>query len=851
MGASSSGGADGGMVQACTVRLNCAINGSIDGRDCQDGFCVWTMCEDDTQCGSRACLDGVCGEVTLCSGDAQCPGGICEEGRCTTGCADDAECNEGAPLPVNTCDNGRCRQRCFGDQTCLLNGGICEGGVCIPPECTTSDDCDRDGALECVDSRCVPFTSCQGDADCSGQGAYCDEGGVCRTRPPCSRDVDCGEDAVCEEGVCIPAPSCGVMSMCGPGTECVGDRCVPEVACRGNAECVAPEICRAGACGMPAVAVVARIAISSHLGLCDPLLDTRSACVLQVRPGDDVALTAVALDAAGRILPGINVDWQSDVTTVVDVVAGPAALSVATAGMTAGSAFVTASRGNITSPALNIINLGPPPAGIRVTVIQANSGAVVRNASVIVNSAAAVMTGMDGSVTVDRTLLTPPYTISVFHPQFDYVTLAELPAEATEDLDVVVPVVPVELFEATAGLRGSVNLAQAASVGPVAFSLSGVSAPNVTGLSFSRLLGEQFNAEVSLPVIGTQNIPLPGGITLSAELPLIGAQDIKTNFDVLGTGGRRVAWTFGGNLPLTAVTGLIGLGNPAGAIFALLPFFEGLTHGLTTGLLLTDLPYVVDGETDFDGEPDVDGDGNETEEVPDYLAFPQSTLTVRQEQTLRTHVKFSGFPTGAQNQDALIAVGARVPGHGFVPLGMTGTPGGGAAVNGAGVKLAPRYGGLEAGDYAVAVFAFGGGGNNAPAQISIRTTHADVLPPDVDLGAMLPFPGTATWRAGMRQLSLTPVAGADLHRAVLSGEDGNWRVYVPGSGVTTVQLPAIPAGLTERGSRGQVIEAVQVAPSIRTSPGEQVKTLVNAGGAGLAALSSETEGLSRSPITTP
>jgi len=30
-----------------------------------------------------------------------------------------------------------------------------------------------------------------------------------------------------------------------------------------------------------------------------------------------------------------------------------------------------------------------------------------------------------------------------------------------------------------------------------------------------------------------------------------------------------------------------------------------------------------------------------------------------------------------------------------------------------------------------------------------------------------------------------------------------------------------------------------------------VKTLVNAGGAGLAALSSETEGLSRSPITTP
>jgi hypothetical protein len=599
---------------------------------------------------------------------------------------------------------------------------------------------------------------------------------------------------------------------------------------------------------------VAKLVISTPLGLCDPLLDILAACTLTVRPGEQVTLGVLALDAAGRIIVGVTPQWASDQPGVAEAVSlGQGAL--VTSGVETGTTRVTASVGSATSPAVSVVNLGPAGAGVRVTVVDGRTGAPVRSAVVRVNQESAT-TPASGAVTWEAGV-EAPFTVSVFHASFDYVTLALLPAEAGGGLDAVVALEPVMPPEASGGLRGTVNLDAATSTGPVSLSLSGVSNPTVSGMSFSRLLGETFFVDISVPMLGSQRVPLPGGITLGAELPLLGPQVFKDAFYVLGEGGRRIAWTFGGRLPLMALVGLVGIGDPVTAILSLVPFFEGLTHGLATGYVLADLPYVVDGDTDYDGVADVNNNGVTGEWVPDYFAFPQAPLTVRQAQTLYTSVQFREFPPDASAPDALVVAGARVPGHGFIPLGMTSVAPPEAEAGYVPMKMAPRYGGLEVGDYTVAAFAFGATAGSTPSQLSLRVVSAETLPQEVDLGVMMPFPTGSSYRLlaspPSRLLTVRSVAGAHLMRVTLAGQDGQWMVYVPvAPGAQAVALPDVPLGMAERGRTGRAVEAIQVSVALRVQgAGEQVRALVGLDGQGLPRLAHETEGLSRSPLEAP
>lgn len=835
---SSGGGGEDAGVPECSIRLDCALDGRLDGRDCVEGRCVFVPCSDDSVCGSRACVNGQCADVVTCTGDRDCESGtVCEMEVCVAACGDDAECNTNG-IPVNTCSEGRCRQRCFGDQTCLLNGGICEGNVCIPPQCAADGDC-NDADLQCDNQRCVPFTACATDDVCEaeGPGRVCGPNGRCRQLDACTRDTDCA-DAVCTAGYCRPVEPCGSGGTCPDGTECVSNVCVTAPECRGNSDCTAPQLCRAGACQDPPTATVARVLIVSPAGLCDPVLDTLAGCELTVRPGDQVALSVIALDAAGRLIAGVSADWVTDASNVADVMAGPSSVTVLGGGMVAGSARITARSGNRTSPAVNVRNVGVSAAAVRVRVVEAGTGAALVGARVKVNAAEATVDAQ-GVAEFTAMQVQAPFTVSAFAADHDYLTLVDVPGPT---LDALLPLATAEPVQTAGGIRGTVNLQNAPSQGEVSFALAGVSAPNVPGLSFGRLLGETFNTAVSLPVIGNQRIPLPGGITLSAELPVVGQQNIKSEFFALGTGGRRLAWTFGGRIPLTAVTGLIGLqGGAQAAVFALVPYLEGLTHGLQTGLALTDLPYVRDGDTDFDGISDVDGDGNENELVPDYAAFPQAPLTVRQEQTLRTSVAVAG----AQMGQVLLVAGARVPGHGFVPLGMTSGTAAAAGTLSKMMKLAPRYGGLETGDYAVAAFTFGTGNI-----LSLRTRAYETLPTSVDLGSLPATPTGGGFTPGTRTSAYTNPSAVDVVRVVVGGSTGRWRIYVAGnSGMRTVLAPSVPAGLPDHAQQGVSVEAVQVSAALRDAA-SQLKTLADPGVSGLQRLGEEAEGLARGNLQT-
>lgn len=845
----SSSGVDGGGTE-CTNVLQCALNGSVDGRDCVDGQCIFKSCTRDQECGRRSCIEGRCADVSGCTKDEQCTDSVCIDGQCQPGCQDDAECNEGQPVAVFTCDRGHCRQRCVGDQTCLLNGGICEGGVCIPAQCSYDLECTEPGKTrECSIGRCQDYIPCTRDEQCGSPTMFCAPEARCRERPACLRDADCGEEGICFSGRCIPATTCGEgLPECAAGSNCMGGHCVPAAGCRGNSDCPTTKVCRAGQCMDPPQATVARVAISSPVGLCDPGLTSGSACALSARPGETLVLTAVALDGAGRVLAGAAADWTCEPESVAGV-SGMGSQALVTLASTGGTAQLTATVQGIASTPLTVTNLGPAPTGVRITVVDGRSGVPVPSATVWVNEAT-LTTGTDGRAHLAPDQTSAPFTVSVFHQSYDYVTLVELPAEDGGGLDAIIPLEPLSPPLHSAGLRGTVNVDAAPTEGEVSLALAGLSSPSPTSVSFASLLGETFRIDVDLPVLGRQQVPLPGGITLAAQLPVVGPRTFKEGFSVLGTGGRRVAWTFGGHVPLSALQRLVGMVDPVNAIFALVPFMEGLTHGLTTGLVLKEFPYVRDGDTVVDGVEDVDNDGDVDEMVPDYLAFPQTSISVRQEQTLYVGVRFSGFPSGLLGAgQALVVAGSRVPGHGFVPLGLAAIRPSQVEQTFVPVKMAPRYGGLETGDYSLAVYRFGAAGPDAPAEVSLRAASFETLPLQVDLGELMPLASGSSFAVvPVRTLDLLGVQGAHLHRATLEGADGRWRVYLaPGSDRRSVTLPAIPAGLPDRGQRGWVMEGIQVTDALRTTlPTDQVRALVAAqGNLALHRLDQETVGISR------
>jgi hypothetical protein len=234
--------------------------------------------------------------------------------------------------------------------------------------------------------------------------------------------------------------------------------------------------------------------------------------------------------------------------------------------------------------------------------------------------------------------------------------------------------------------------------------------------------------------------------------------------------------------------------------------------------------------------------------VPDYLAFPEARLTVRQEQTLRASVTVGGLPPGAAGGQALLAAGARVPGHGFVPLGLTNVRAAmGSTTLTRTMKMAPRYGGLEVGDCAVAAFAFGGGG-----QFSLRTTAAERLDAAVDLGSFLAFPSGSTYAPGSRALSVRGVTGADVQVALLQGASGRWRVWTAGGASASVTVPAVPAGMPERATAGAAFEAIAVGAALKAAAGaDPVATLADPSTQGFARLAQEAVGLSRGALPAP
>lgn len=788
------------------VEVDCRVDADCpDNHHCDDYQCVADECITDADCGAdeecvdgtcqpcqvetctgdgdcredELCLDGECQQPPACEDDLECPEGtVCEHGRCARPCTSDDDCGQ-----FHVCRDGHCLQQCISDASCQEPGTICEDNVCVPAECLSDEDCTEE-LTRCVAGRCESYTPCETDEDCGDPNWVCIDN-ICEELPTCAIDADCTGDkcaeppCVCKDGHCHPATTCTGEEDCLPDEDCVGGWCVPHV-CRGPDDCEAGQVCVGGVCTDPG----------------DPGTVTEIVIVTPGGPiyqGQQIQLQAMALTANGQEVAGVSFTWDSS---------EPARASVDTAGLLtggdeAGDTLVTASvdGSSATSDPVIFTNILELPADtLRVTVVSRGDRTPVEDATVMLVTSGdpqSLQTGANGTAT-----FTDPQEmvdVHVFSAGHDYVSIV-----GTSALDLLVPVPPRSDPGRQGGFTGQMTFP---GTGSVELGLAGASiGGNLVDLNFGRLLGEIFTVTVTTPM-GSFDLSLPAQMVMGANyqgMPF----EIKESYYVVGRTGLRTAWGLGGNLDMSVLYEIAGGGGSAGEILiGLLPYFAVFDHGLRPTVELFPMPRVED--TD-----DIDGDGDTAEMRPDWANFADVDITPDQGQDMALEVTPPQLPTHA---DQPVTVAVFIAGAytelGLTPLGLTAAEDSGSGIEPLRMKLAPAYGGLETGRYAVAVLGIPTtGGAEIPTDVAMVLHMDSYLPTDLTFASeFLAFPEDATWTPDDRMMVAGGIQGATLFRSTIRGELGTWEVYLANHADTvSYTLPAPPDGMDDLAAGGTV-----------------------------------------------
>ncbi len=769
----------------CDANYTCVANEcSTDGDCAQTEFCdngqckprEVTPCTDDSECRSdELCLDSTCQVAPSCSADEDCPSGtVCTDGSCARPCASDDDCSTG-----HVCQDGHCLQQCVGDMMCP-GDMICEGNICVDPECTQDDDCSGD-YVRCRNGRCETYTPCVDDGDCSDPNFTC-IANICEELPLCSIDADCVNEQMCQarpcictDGHCHQTPPCTSDSDCDALYDCVGGLCVPSV-CRGPGDCEAGKVCVGGECVDPGDPdTVYQVVILTPGG--------------PIQTGQQIQLRALALTLNGQAIPGIGFDWNSSETlrAVVD------ADGLLTGGTEAGDTLITATAQG-TSPAVvsdpvtfkNV--LAQASDTLRVTVVDRATRAAISGAQVMMvasGNSETQTTSADGTATFSDPQASAD--IHVFDSDHDYLSIL-----GTTSVDVLVPLPPRSNPAKAGGFTGQMTIV---GDGEVSLGLAGVSiGGNLVDLNFGRLLGDIFTVTVSIPGVGSFPVSLPAQMVLGVSFqgyPF----DIKTTYYVEGQRGKRTAWGMGGTLGMNTFQDIIGSGTSISEILVrLLPYFAVFDHGLKPNVDIFPIPRVVD--TD-----DIDGDGDSSEIRPDWTGFNSVDLTPTQPQSMSVFVTPPTLPMHGNTRisTAVLMAGAMNV-YGLTPLGITSE-----AADADGIaeplmmKMAPAYGGLQAGRYMMLVLAVpSGDATNMPTDVALVLYNAGSLPADLTFDSdFLGFPMDASYTSLNRTMVASGVTGSTLFRSTIVGTLGKWEIYMANDDTVGYTLPDPPSGMDD------------------------------------------------------
>ncbi len=691
-----------------------------------------------------------------CQSPDDCNGFPCEDGECQYECVNNQDCGR-----FQSCVANACSDRCFGPGTCF-RGGVCVNGVCIEEQCAQDSDCEM-GKL-CREQLCVDPKPCMDNSECA-TGARCVDGN-CEPLGRCGGDANCASDEICNNGKCEQRQDCSTdPNLCMMGEICIAGRCVPDL-CRGAEDCATNEICQAGNCEPIAMDIMLEKVV---------ILNRPQSLTL----GQSLQLRAVGLDAQGDIVVSEGFTWSVNDANLGSI-SGSALLST---GPNTGTIEIVATwerNGQaIDSDPLRIQILPLPMPledGWRIRLSDQSDGLPITQAQVYLNQRV-FEPDMEGIVYIDpMEQISAPISFTVMAAGYDTVSIIGVSRR-----EIHIPMSPLSDDSVIAGFTGEFNFERINNQGEVKIGLAGGAfADGISQISLFDILGNFFLTDVELgPVSAT--LPLPGGLTLSAQVPLLGDVTVKNNYSVIAHSGFQLAWGFAGKIAISTVLGLLqGGGRPnLGTILGtILPFFDQFSHGVRAVDQLNALPPVADVD-------DIDRDGNRRELLPDFANFPSINLSPAQIQNLRLAVQVPAPVDGLDGTPInIVLTGVEVVDVGFIPLGLSATQDAATVP----MRMAPPYQGLQSGDYVVlalsARFI-----NNIPRNLSGLIYKTRQLPAQVNLGNgfMVP-PANSTWSPATRRVSTEFVENADLVRVSFRGGVGRWVVYMS-AGNTTASLP--------------------------------------------------------------
>ncbi|WP_404362130.1 carboxypeptidase regulatory-like domain-containing protein [Corallococcus coralloides] len=692
---------------------------------------------------------------------------------------------------------------------------------------------------------------CTVDQDCGDPALFFCNTALSRCEPACRTDLDCSEQ---RRGELNAIAGCESQAL---GCRCDARRCVPAL-CTGDADCEDGELCRDGACGAPPA--------ESRVAACHVVPERVIAPV-----GATLRFEAWVSDVAGQpVVPRDGLTWAAVSARVKGGGTGAGAtFTLETAG--AEEEAVEARVGSVACRA-RVTVLPPHTASgqVRVVVTDALTGYPVQGASVVVADALGGETARESTDALGVAVLAArsDSTVSVFHPDFGYLTVANYDVNGTRDLRLPLRRNPADRV---GGVRARfTHLAPVGTGGALALGLAGLSVPGLQSDSASaQVQGPDRSVDLSLGGV-TRPFQVPANVWVnglgvlpleSVEVPgipgvcdaaLADGTDPETATRT-GTCGTRTAWALTAQVP----SGELPAGMMDPGTDPLLLLARALPQsGRFSSAVQRDVRFPLYAPIEGRLPPAGPLTSLDFQQVP--LAFP---FVVRVPPLPRFRDSYLAR--------ALVVGSVTAPGQGTVPLGL------GAAVNAnpvdpntdtqpllsspglVRVRMAPAHHGLEGQAYRlVAVASSGALGGEEPVGRATSAVTAPLDAPRFDPEGLQPVPLADAFLGIPEGARYNPdvlpwhgllprewrmdasVSGATLVRATFTNAAGRrWTVWVDSRrSVTGVRLPVPPAGLEDRtfqgdteGSRASLaVEALTVAPSEGRS--QTLSSLAESGG---------------------
>jgi hypothetical protein len=696
----------------CVDAEDCPLNGDTSGRACVEGVCGFAECAFDQQCGARICVDGLCATPEVCVADDNCNDGqLCLDNVCRDPCLGDDDCGIAVGgISLNTCVDGRCLQRCLNDATCF-GGGVCEGNICVEPACAVDDDCEGDTVL-CNAGRCEGYTACATDPDCFDANLRCDtevEPVRCVERPTCNNDAACGLSALCLDNHCRPVEGCfGDDDCVDASDECVGGRCVASPACRTSADCSADKACVNTRCVVTAPGTPDEVIVGDDAGVCE-------GCQRVLVVGEVETFTSQGFREQAPVYAPVEASSNESAIVGVDV-------DGVTFRLTANAEGSTSINGVFARILVSVV----PAASLDdvLVLLVDDNGAPVADAAVDVGHG-------DGT----QTTATTDALGTVRFAADDVVTVVCTGDDGRGvalvfDADEVLAgtawrlMLPATTTVSTSAAPARLTITSTGDeLGDVGLGLAVPAVSSINDVTLPRLFGDNVAGQLTLPVIGALPVTVSSAMSLEASLPLVGAQVVRANSDVVVVPGGTFALALEGRRDQGTLTSLALGGSLQDLVLSLLTESETLDVELVA-FNATNLPLVPD-------SADRDNDGDTTEGVADFDggAVLAVSPSVSPQERSSVVVELPG-----DVEQALLVAGYRLPNQ-LVPAGVSVLTG---LVNFEGAPLAESFK-VQSATAALSL---------APRVVVVTalsdddSTHArvlfrgDKLPTQQDLGAM-------------------------------------------------------------------------------------------------------------------